>query len=67
MFEGDYKLNYHLAPPLIAKRNDKGELQKRKFGPAMLTAFRVLASSRACAARRSTSSAGPRSAGPSAR
>ena len=27
----------------IAKRNEKGELQKKKFGPAMLTAFRVLA------------------------
>ena len=43
MFEGDFKLNYHLAPPLLAKRNDKGELQKQKFGAAMLTAFRVLA------------------------
>ncbi|MCW5650881.1 MAG: indolepyruvate ferredoxin oxidoreductase family protein [Ramlibacter sp.] len=43
MFEGDFKLNYHLAPPLLAKRNAKGELQKRKFGPAMLTAFRLLA------------------------
>ncbi len=43
MFEGDFKLNYHLAPPLLAKRNAKGELQKQKFGPAMLTAFRVLA------------------------
>jgi indolepyruvate ferredoxin oxidoreductase len=43
MFEGDFKLNYHLAPPLIAKKNDKGELQKQKFGPAMLTAFRLLA------------------------
>jgi indolepyruvate ferredoxin oxidoreductase len=43
MFEGDFKLNYHLAPPLIAKRNGKGELQKQKFGPAMLTAFRLLA------------------------
>jgi indolepyruvate ferredoxin oxidoreductase len=42
MFEGDYKLNYHLAPPLTAKRNEKGELQKRKFGPAMHTAFRFL-------------------------
>jgi indolepyruvate ferredoxin oxidoreductase len=28
MFEGDYKLNYHLAPPLLAKRNDQGELVK---------------------------------------
>jgi indolepyruvate ferredoxin oxidoreductase len=43
MFEGDFKLNYHLAPPLIAKKNGKGELQKQKFGPAMLTGFRILA------------------------
>ncbi len=43
MFEGDFKLNYHLAPPLLSKRNEKGELQKKKFGPAMLTGFRVLA------------------------
>lgn len=43
MFEGDYKLHYHLAPPLISKRNDRGELQKRQFGPAMLTGFRLLA------------------------
>ncbi|MEO6973544.1 MAG: indolepyruvate ferredoxin oxidoreductase family protein, partial [Rhodoferax sp.] len=43
MFEGDFKLNYHLAPPLFAKRNEKGELQKRPFGPWMLTAFKVLA------------------------
>jgi indolepyruvate ferredoxin oxidoreductase len=31
-----------LAPPLIAKTNDKGELQKQKFGPLMLTGFKVL-------------------------
>jgi indolepyruvate ferredoxin oxidoreductase len=43
MFEGDYKINFHLAPPALARRNEKGELQKRKFGPGMLTAFRVLA------------------------
>ena len=43
MFEGDFKLNYHLAPPLLAKRNEKGELQKQKFGPGVLTAMRVLA------------------------
>ena len=42
-FEGDYKLNYHLAPPLTAKRNEKGELQKRQYGPWMLKAFGVLA------------------------
>ena len=43
MFEGDFKLHYHLAPPLIAPKNDKGELQKKPFGPWMLTAFKVLA------------------------
>ncbi|MES2243827.1 MAG: indolepyruvate ferredoxin oxidoreductase family protein [Pseudomonadota bacterium] len=43
MFEGDFKLNYHLAPPMIAKQNDRGELQKQKFGPWMLTGFKLLA------------------------
>ncbi len=42
-FEGDYTLNYHLAPPLIAKKNDKGQLIKQKFGPSMLTGFKLLA------------------------
>ena len=42
MFEGDYTVNYHLAPPLIAKTNAKGELQKQKFGPLMLTGFKLL-------------------------
>jgi len=43
MFEGDFKLHYHLAPPLLAKKNAKGELVKQSFGPAMLTGFRLLA------------------------
>jgi len=43
MFEGDFKLNYHLAPPLMAKKNDKGELIKQSFGSWMLTGFRLLA------------------------
>jgi indolepyruvate ferredoxin oxidoreductase len=42
MFEGDFKLNYHLAPPLSAETNEKGELVKQKFGPAMLTGFKLL-------------------------
>ena len=42
-FEGDYKLTYHLAPPGIAKTNDKGELVKQPFGPWMFTAFKLLA------------------------
>ena len=42
-FEGDYKLNFHLAPPATAKKNEKGELVKQKFGPWMLSAFGLLA------------------------
>jgi len=42
MFEGNFTLNYHLAPPLISKTNDKGELVKKKFGPLMFTGFKVL-------------------------
>lgn len=42
MFEGEYTVNYHLAPPIIAKTNEKGELQKQKFGPLMLTGFKLL-------------------------
>jgi indolepyruvate ferredoxin oxidoreductase len=41
-FEGDFTLNYHLAPPLLSKKNDKGELVKQKFGPSMLTGFKLL-------------------------
>jgi indolepyruvate ferredoxin oxidoreductase len=43
MFEGDYKLVHHLAPPLTAKRNDKGELVKKAYGPWMRKAFGLLA------------------------
>ncbi|GKT22932.1 indolepyruvate ferredoxin oxidoreductase family protein [Acidovorax sp. SUPP3334] len=43
MFEGDYKLVHHLAPPLTARKNDKGELLKQPFGPWMRKAFGVLA------------------------
>ncbi len=42
-FEGDYKLHFHLAPPLTSKKNDRGELQKSPFGPWMLAGFRLLA------------------------
>ncbi|MDZ4101070.1 MAG: indolepyruvate ferredoxin oxidoreductase family protein [Hydrogenophaga sp.] len=42
-FEGDFKLKVHLAPPLIAKKNERGELVKQPFGPFMFTAFKWLA------------------------
>jgi indolepyruvate ferredoxin oxidoreductase len=43
MFEGDYRIVHHLAPPLLARRNEKGELVKRAYGPWMRRAFSVLA------------------------
>jgi indolepyruvate ferredoxin oxidoreductase len=46
-FEGDYKLRFHLAPPLLAKRNEQGELTKSEFGPWVLSVFKLLAKLRA--------------------
>jgi indolepyruvate ferredoxin oxidoreductase len=43
MFEGDYKLKFHLAPPLLARKDKEGHLVKQEFGPWMLKAFGVLA------------------------
>ncbi|MFN3303020.1 MAG: indolepyruvate ferredoxin oxidoreductase family protein [Roseateles sp.] len=42
-FEGDYKLVHHLAPPLLAKKNAKGESVKRPFGGWVRPAFGLLA------------------------
>jgi indolepyruvate ferredoxin oxidoreductase len=43
-FEGDYKLTFHLAPPLSNKPDPvTGEAKKSTYGPWMMTAFRVLA------------------------
>jgi indolepyruvate ferredoxin oxidoreductase len=43
-FEGDFRLKFHLAPPLLASRDPvTGHLQKREFGPWMLSLFRALA------------------------
>jgi indolepyruvate ferredoxin oxidoreductase len=42
-FEGDYRIRLHLAPPLLARKNEKGELQKKEYGAWMLTAMRGLA------------------------
>jgi len=42
--EGPYRLNFHLAPPLLGDRNPQtGHLRKRSFGPWMLSVFRILA------------------------
>jgi indolepyruvate ferredoxin oxidoreductase len=43
-FEGDYKLEFNLAPPLLARPDPAtGRPAKRTFGPWMLPVFRMLA------------------------
>ena len=43
-FGGDFRLRFHLAPPLLARRDpETGELRKREYGGWMFGAFRVLA------------------------
>jgi indolepyruvate ferredoxin oxidoreductase len=43
MFEGDYKLAFHLAPPLFARLDaHTGEPRKMRFGPWILPLFRAL-------------------------
>jgi indolepyruvate ferredoxin oxidoreductase len=43
MFEGDIKLKFHLAPPLLARHDKDGHLIKQEFGAWMMKAFGVLA------------------------
>ena len=42
-FDGDYKIHFHLAPPLLAKKNAQGQLMKREYGPWVFTAFKLMA------------------------
>ncbi|SIQ14908.1 indolepyruvate ferredoxin oxidoreductase family protein [Marinobacterium stanieri] len=43
-FEGDYRINFNLAPPVLGGKKDaKGRPMKRQFGPWMLKALKVLA------------------------
>jgi indolepyruvate ferredoxin oxidoreductase len=42
-FEGVQRVEIHLAPPLLARRDKAGKLQKRAYGAWVLRAFRVLA------------------------
>jgi indolepyruvate ferredoxin oxidoreductase len=43
-FDGDFTVEYHLAPPLLARRDPlTGEPRKRKFGPWMGHLFGLLA------------------------
>jgi indolepyruvate ferredoxin oxidoreductase len=43
-FTGDYRLEFHLAPPMLASLDPAtGRPRKRRFGPWMMGAFKVLA------------------------
>jgi indolepyruvate ferredoxin oxidoreductase len=43
LFEGDYKIRYHLAPPLLAKKDpETGHLRKQEFGSWVLGMFKIL-------------------------
>ena len=42
--EGDYNLRFHLAPPLLSRRDPTtGEMRKSEYGPWVFRAFRMLA------------------------
>ncbi|WP_058196246.1 indolepyruvate ferredoxin oxidoreductase family protein [Xanthomonas translucens] len=42
-FDGAYSLRFHLAPPLLARKDAQGRALKREYGPWMFTAFKWLA------------------------
>jgi indolepyruvate ferredoxin oxidoreductase len=42
-FAGKLKIDFHLAPPFLAKPESDGRPRKRTFGPWMLHAFKLLA------------------------
>ncbi len=46
-FEGDFRMSFHLAPPILGSTGPDGRPRKRAFGPWMLRAFRLLARLRA--------------------
>jgi len=43
-FEGDFKVSFNLAPPILSNGVDaQGRPKKRVFGPRMMTVFKILA------------------------
>ncbi|WP_341667414.1 indolepyruvate ferredoxin oxidoreductase family protein [Alcaligenes sp. SDU_A2] len=39
----DYQIQYHLAPPILGRKNSQGQPVKSQFGPSTMTLFRFLA------------------------
>lgn len=42
MFDGDYRLRFHLAPPLLSRRDAHGHLVKQEFGQWIMIVFHGL-------------------------
>ncbi|ETX15550.1 MFS transporter [Roseivivax halodurans JCM 10272] len=42
-FEGDFKMTFHLAPPIMSKEGSDGRPIKKKYGEGMLRNFKLLA------------------------
>jgi len=42
-FDGDLRLRFHLAPPLLARKDESGQLVKQAYGPWVAHAFKLLA------------------------
>ncbi|HEX6834830.1 MAG TPA: indolepyruvate ferredoxin oxidoreductase family protein [Rudaea sp.] len=42
-FDGDFKIHFHLAPPLFARRDSEGHLRKAEYGSWVFGAFKLLA------------------------
>ncbi len=42
-FEGDFKIHFHMAPPLLATKDSKGHLRKMEFGGWMFKALKIVA------------------------
>jgi len=43
-FTGNFKLKFHMAPPIFEKRDSAtGEIKKREFGPWMMWSLKVIA------------------------
>jgi indolepyruvate ferredoxin oxidoreductase len=42
-FDGDVRIRFNLAPPLLAKRDEQGHLKKSEFGAWILPLFGILA------------------------
>ena len=43
LFDGDLKLSFHLAPPILGNKGPDGRPVKRRFGAWMIPVFRLLA------------------------